>query len=146
MNILRDRFGSPYMVCNSIIERLKHGAKVRTPAELRTLSDELANAQVTLKKNKIDTQNNIVEICLRLESCLRYKWRDRIMQNKQSTGVYLDSSEFVIFVQEQADTVNDLLYGRDALEDCPNGTRMGKSISSLPVATQNAGSSIPTHS
>ena len=148
MNILRDRFGSPYMVCNSIIERLKHGAKVRTPAELRTLSDELANAQVTLKKNKmyneIDTQNNILEICLRLESCLRYKWRDRIMQNKQSTGVYLDFSEFVIFVQEQADTVNDPLYGRDALEDRPNGTRMGKSISSLPVATQNAGSSIPS--
>ena len=50
----------------------------------------------------------------------------------------------MIFVQEQADTVNDPLYGRDALDDRPNGTRMDQSISSLPVATQNAGSSIPS--
>ena len=90
MNILDDRFGSPYIVCNSMIERLKHGPEVRTPEELRTFSDELGNAEVTLKKKKmfreIDTQINIVQICLRLEASLRYKWRNRIVKHKQSTG------------------------------------------------------------
>ena len=148
LKILHDRFGSRYIVCNSIIERLKHGPIVRTPAELRTLSDELANAEVTLKDKKmyseIDTQNNIVEICLRLEPCLRYKWRNQIMKNKASTGVYLDFSDFVKFVQVQADIVNDPLYGKDALEDHSSKGGIRKSVSSLPVAVQNAGNSNST--
>ena len=84
LKILRERFGCSYNVCNSIIEKLKHGPDVCTPIELRTFSDKLANAKVTLKKNnmynEIDTQNNIVEIChvsrvlcvLRVTNCIQY--------------------------------------------------------------------------
>ena len=72
MRILRDRFGSPHLICNSVIERLKHGHDIRTPAELRTFADDLANAEITLKNNnmytEINTQNNIIQICHRLES------------------------------------------------------------------------------
>ena len=140
VKILYDRFGSPYIVCNSVIERLKFGPDVRSPGELRTFSDELANAEITLKKNEmyteIDTQNNIIEICHRLESSIRYEWRSRVMKNKQSTGVYMNFSEFVIFIQEQADIVNDPLYGKDVLEDRPNKSRMRKSVSSALVSTK----------
>ena len=38
MKILRDRFGSPYVVCNSVIQRLIHGPNVRSPSEIRTLA------------------------------------------------------------------------------------------------------------
>ena len=145
MNILHNRFGSPYIVCTSVIEHLKYGPDVRSPSELRTFSDELANAEVTLKNNnmftEIDTQNNIIEICLRLECSLRFEWRKRVMKHKQSTGVYLSFSEFVIFMQEQADIVNDPLYGNDALMDRPARNRMKKSISSFPVVTHGTGSS-----
>ena len=145
MNILHNRFGSPYIVCTSVIENLKHGPDVRSPSELRTFSDELANAEVTLKNNhmftEIDTQNNIIEICLRLECSLRFEWRKRVMKHKQSTGVYLSFSEFVIFMQEQADIVNDPIYGNDALMDRPGRNRTNKSISSFPVATHGTGSS-----
>ena len=140
VKILYDRFGSPYIVCNSVIERLKYGPDVRSPGELRTFSDELVNAEITLKKNEmyteIDTQNNIIEICHRLESCIRYEWRRRVMKNKQSTGVYMNFSDFVIFIQEQADIVNDPLYGKDVLEDRPNKSRMRKSVSSSLVSTK----------
>ena len=132
---LHERFGSPYIVCNSIIERLKYGPDVRSPSDVRTFSDELCNAEVTLKKNnmytELDTQNNIIKICLRLESYIRYKWRSRVMKNKQSTGAYLRFSDFVTFVQEHADTVNDPLYGNDALEDRPSRNVTKKSVSSL---------------
>ena len=148
VKILHDRFGSPYIVCNSVIERLKYGPDVRTPGELRTFSDELANAEITLKKNRmfteIDTQHNIIEICLRLESSIRYEWRNRVMKNKQSTGDYMNFSEFVGFIQEQADIVNDPLYGKDVLKDRPKKVVMGKSVSSLPVATRSTCSSTPT--
>ena len=84
MKILRDRFGSLYIVCNSIIERLIHGPNVRSPSEIRTLADELCNAEITLRSNQmyteIDTQNNIIQICLRLESNLRYEWRSKVMK------------------------------------------------------------------
>ena len=150
VKILYERFGSPYIVCNSVIERLKYGPDVRSPAELRTFSDELANAEITLKKNsmftEIDTQRNIIEICLRLESSIRYEWRNRVMKTKQSTGVYLNFSGFVTFIQEQADILNDPLYGKDALEGRPNRNKLSKSVSSLSVAIQDTGSSVQSNS
>ena len=150
VKILYERFGSPYIVCNSVIERLKYGPDVRSPAELRTFSDELANAEITLKKNsmftEIDTQRNIIEICLRLESSIRYEWRNRVMKTKQSTGVYLNFSGFVTFIQEQADILNDPLYGKNALEGRPNRNKSSKSVSSLSVAIQDTGSSVQSNS
>ena len=94
IKILRDRFGSPYVVCTSVIERLINGPSVRSPFEIRTLADELSYAEITLKNNqlyndRIDTQNNIIQICIRLEPSLRYEWRSRVMKDKQSTGAYL---------------------------------------------------------
>ena len=70
IKILRERFGSPHIVCNNLVSNLKNGANVRTPAELRTFADDLSNAEVTLKGNamftEMDTQSNIVHICRRL--------------------------------------------------------------------------------
>ena len=150
IKILRERFGSPYIVCNSIIESLKYGPDVRSPPDIRTFSDELCSAEVTLKNNnmytEIDTQNNIIEMCLRLESQLRYEWRSLVMKSKRCTGTYLKFSDFVTFVQEQADIVNDPLYGKDALKDRPNRSSKGKSITSLPVATHGVDIPIPRSS
>ena len=119
MKILHERFGSPHIICNSIISGLKDGSSVRTPSELRSFADELANAEITLKGkdmfSEVDTQNNIVHICRRLHPQLRYKWRDTVMTEKQSTSVYLKFSDFVQYVQDQADVVNDPIYGEDAL-------------------------------
>ena len=148
MKILRDRFGSPYVVCNSVIQRLIHGPSVRSPSEIRTLADELCNAEITLRKNQmyteIDTQNNIIQICLRLESSLRYQWRNKVMKNKQSTGVYLNFSDFVSFVQEHADVVNDPLYGYDALEDPSSRHKEKTTVSSLPTSIRDVRDYVPS--
>ena len=143
LKILRERFGSPHIVCNNLESKLKTGADVRTPAELRTFADELSNAEVTLKGNdmfpEMDTQSNIVQICRRLIPQLRYKWRDHVMKKKKTTSAYLTFSDFVLYVQEQADIVNDPIYGKDALIDRSNHSLGSKkSVSSLPVATQAA--------
>ena len=144
MKILRDRFGSPYIVCSSVIEQLIHGPDVRSPSELRTLADELCNAEITLRNNQmyteIDTQNNIIQICLRLESNLRYEWRSRVMKSKQSTGIYLSFSDFVNFVLEHADVVNDPLYGNDALIGRSSRCSKKSTVSSLPSTIQGVSS------
>ena len=141
MKILRVRFGSPHLICNSVIERLKHGHDISTPAELRTFADDLANAEITLKNNnmytEIDTQKNIIQICHRLESNIRYKWRSRVMKHKQSTNDYLNFTDFVCFVRQQADVVNDPLYGLDVLDDRPVSGSGKKSVTSLPIATHS---------
>ena len=119
MKILYERFGSPHIFCNSIISGLKDGSSVSTHSELRSFADELANAEITLKGkdmfSEVDIQNNIVHICRRLQPHLRYKWRDTVMKEKRVTSVYLKFSDFVQFVQVQADVVNDPIYGEDAL-------------------------------
>ena len=148
MKILRDRFGSPYVVCNSVIQRLIHGPSVRSPSEIRTLADKLCNAEITPRKKQmyteIDTQNNIIQICLRLEPSLKYEWRNRVMKNKQSTGVYLNFSDFVSFVQEHADVVNDPLYGGDALEDPSSRLKEKTTISSLPTSIRDVRDYVPS--
>ena len=148
IKILRDRFGSPYVVCNSVIQRLIQGPNVRSPSEIRTLADELCNAEITLRKKQmyteIDTQNNIIQICLRLESSLRYEWRNRVMKNNQSMGVYLNFSDFVSFVQEHADVVNDPLYGDDALEDHSRRYKEKTTISSLPSSIRDVCDYVPS--
>ena len=131
-------------MCSSVIERLIHGPDVRSPSELRTLADELCNAEITLRNNQmyteIDTQNNIIQICLRLESNLRYEWRSRVMKSKQSTGIYLSFSDFVNFVQEHADVVNDPLYGNDALIGRSSRYSKKSTVSSLPTTIQGVSS------
>ena len=119
MKILHDRFGSPHIICNSIISGLKDGSSVRTPSELQSFTDELANAEIALKGkdmfSEVDTQNNIVLICRRLQPQLTYRLRDTVMKEKRVTSVYLKFSDFVQFVQDQANIVNDPIYGEDAL-------------------------------
>ena len=112
------------------------------------LHDELCNAEITLRKKQmyteIDTQNNIIQICLRLESSLRYEWRNRVMKNKQSVEVYLNFSDFVSFVQEHADVVNDPLYGDDALEDHSRRHKEKTTISSLPSSIRDVCDYVPS--
>ena len=105
-------------MCNNLVSKLKPGADVRPPAELRTFTDELSNTQVTLEGNdmvpEMDTQSNIVHISRRLIPQLRYKWCDNVMK-KKATSAYLTFSDFVLYMQEHADNVNDPIYWRDAL-------------------------------
>ena len=62
---------------------------------------------------EVDTQKHNVPICRRLQAQLRYRWRDTVM--KRATYAYLKLSDGVQFVQEQAEVVNDPIYGEDAL-------------------------------
>ena len=59
------------------------------------------------------------------------------MKHKQSTNNYLNFLDFVCFVRQQADVVNDPLYGLDVLDDRPVSSSGKKSITSLPIATQS---------
>ena len=141
MSILRERFGSPHIICNSIISSLKNGGNVRTPGELRTLADELANAEMSLKANsmfsEIDTQNNIVNISCRLHTSLRYKWRDHVMRRKRESSEYLRFSDFVNFLKEQADVVNDPIYGLDALSDTSAKSNNHRSVAGFSASTNS---------
>ena len=72
---------------------------------------------------------------------------EKSSHEKQAMYRYLlKFSDFVTFVQEQADIVNDPLYGKDALKDRPNRSSKGKSITSLPVATHGVDIPIPRSS
>ena len=55
----------------------------------------------------------------------------------------MNFSEFVGFIHEQADIVNDPLYGKDVLKDRPKKVVMGKSVSSLQISTRGTCSSTP---
>ena len=61
------------------------------------------------------------------------------MKKKKTTSAYLTFSDFVLYVQEQADIVNDPVYGKDALiEHSSYSLGSKKTVSSLPVTTHAA--------
>ena len=64
------------------------------------------------------------------------------MKNKQSTSVYLDFSDFVTFVHERAEIVNDPLYGKNALQDRSIRNSGKRSATSPHVSTQKTSSSL----
>ena len=128
-----------YATLSSLV--LKNGGNVRTPSELRTLADELANAETPFNANsmfsEIDTQNNIVNICCRLHTSLRYKWRDHVMRRKRESSEYLRFSYFVNFVKEQADVVNDPIYGYDSLSDTSAKSNNHRSVAGFSASTNS---------
>ena len=56
---------------------------------------------------------------------------------------YLNFSDFVSFIQEHADVVNDPLYGDDALEDHSRRYKEKTTISSLPLSIRDVCDYIP---
>ena len=131
--ILRQRFGDPYIITTALLDKLKQQKEVRTPSALRTLADELNSAKIVLKSlnmySELDNQYHIKEIGSRLSLHLWDTWRDRVFSIKRKQARYATFDEFVEFVSEKADEVNDPVYGLTSTAESrtrcgtPSGTK-----------------------
>ena len=121
MKRLRTRFGSPHVICETVMSDLKRHPDAHTAADLRQFADELTTASDVLKEHsmyaEIDTQNFILSMCMKLQLRVRYKWRNRAADKLHDTEAYPRFCDFVAFVARQADVLNDPVYGGDALFD-----------------------------
>ena len=121
MDKLKSRFGSPHVICETILSDLSARKEAKTAPELRHLADNLSNAAMILKEHgkypEINTQNFIIGICKKLDTRLRYKWRERATNAQMDNGAYPTFSDFVSFVERRADISNDPVYGGDVLAD-----------------------------
>ena len=85
-----------------------------TAVDLRHFADLLITASHILKEHgmysEIDTQNLILSMCMKLQLPIRYKWRDHAKDKLQTSNAYPRFSDFVSFVERQADVLNDPVY------------------------------------
>ena len=119
MKRLKSRFGSPHVICETVLSDLNDYPDVHTPHDIRQFADQLNNASVILKEHsmysEMDTQNFILCMCLKLPVRIRYKWRDHATDSLEKRNLYPNFQDFVVFVERQASVLTDPVYGGDAL-------------------------------
>ena len=77
---LTDRYGFPHVICEAVMSDLRGCSYAKTPLEFRNFADLLSGAWIVLRQHgrysDMDTQKFILTMCLKLQSSLRYKWRE----------------------------------------------------------------------
>ena len=121
MSRLKDRYGSPHVICEAVMSDLRGCSDAQTALQLRNFADLLSGALIVLRQHgrysDMDTQKFILTMCLKLQSSLRYKWREIAADTLAKGGSYPLLDEFVSFVETRATVYNDPIYGGDALMD-----------------------------
>ena len=119
MEKLRSRFGSPHVVCETVLSDLRALPCASSALDLRHFADTLLHSSVVLKANdrhsEVDTQTFILSMCLKLKMQLRYKWRENAVHNLEHGGSYPTFDDFILFVEREALLENDPVYGGEAL-------------------------------
>ena len=130
--LLKEQFGSKYLIATNIMRTLSDGPMATTPRQIRTLAYELRNAQITLTNEdmyaEINTQTCIVSVCKRMSNELREKWTSLTTTNRRKHGDYLPFSKFVDFVEDEAGRLNDPVFGREAFDYEPSRHQRPKSF------------------
>ena len=115
IDILNERFGNPHLVSNSIVRNLKLGKQIKTPFELRQLSDDVKNAKLVLAKldmmAEVSCQAVIVDIVDRLPPYLQNKWCKHALDHKRSKKVYPKFDNLSEFLSEAASDMADPVSG-----------------------------------
>ena len=124
-SILRERFGEPFMIAESIMNNLKTCSQARTPTEIRSLADELSAAVTTLSEismlKEIDTQSSIKLIISRLPLHVQRRWSKLAFEKKRDERCYPGILELAEFLTESADLINDpgdLQYNKSSFVPC----------------------------
>lgn len=134
MKILKNRFGNPFIISDTVIRGLKEGGPIRTADEMLQLADSLNNARMILKLIKmfgeVNTQETIVKICDRIPSFLRNRWRREVYKYKEEEGWYPGFVRFTAFVSTAAKEMSDPLWGEKASMTSSSGRTTAKFVSS----------------
>ena len=119
MKRLKSRFGSPHVICETVLSDLKDYPDAHTPPDIRQFADQLNNASVILKEHsmysEMDTQNFILCMCLKLPVRIRYKWRYHATDSLEKRNLYPNFQDFVLFVERRASVLTDPVYGGETL-------------------------------
>lgn len=129
-SILARGFGNDDLVSEMILKSIKTGKPVRSGGDLQHLADQLTNCLATLqsmnKLHEIDTQDCIRLIVSRLQRWIENRWKRLAHDMKKETGKYSSFEKFVEFICNEADYVNDPMYGdpgsQATMRDCKNSS------------------------
>ena len=122
MSRLKDRYGSPYVICEAVMSDLRGCSDANTPLELRHFADLLSSALIVLRQHgrysDMDTQKFILTMCLKLQSSLRYIMaRNSSRHSGEEWFPILSLMNLCRLSKLERLLYNDPIYGGDALMD-----------------------------
>ena len=145
-DILKSRFGNPFLICEKVISSLRNGKLLKGSEDLRKFADELSNCYTTLSSlrqvDEINSQSSIAEIALRLPQYLRNRWRKAATEFKETKSRYPKFEEFVEFVEKTASEATDPVYGQWGLKSRTDGKPPRNTSLSTVVQTSKSSSSV----
>ena len=113
--ILSERFGSPFLITEKLVNDLRSGKSVRTPEEIRHLADELQTSLAILREHgtqsEVESQHFLVAILQRFPKPIQLRWKKYALDSKRKCNKYPSVSHFAQFIAEEADDAMDPVYG-----------------------------------
>lgn len=114
-DILSSRFGNPHIVTKRIVENLKCGKFIKSPQDTQQFADDLGNAYLILSQlemlNEINSQSDVFQIAERFPNYVQNRWKRKAVKVNKADGHYPKFEDFVEFVKDHAEEVNDPYYG-----------------------------------
>ena len=119
--ILDERYGDPCKIAHKIVENLRNGKPVHTASEIKRLSADLNDAELTLREinmlEKMMSQPIIREIVLRLPDHLCKKWQSFSVKKRLTEKSYPDFEALCEFVRGHSEILSDEIFGEKFLSD-----------------------------
>ena len=116
--VLRSRFGDPYVITHHVVSNLRDGKPAKSPKEIQQLADDLAGSINTLQEagtmSEVESQTFVSSIIKRLPPRIQYSWRRNAVSVKRQTSRYPSFEQFAEFIQEEAEAETDPLFGKSA--------------------------------
>ena len=113
--ILKRRFGDPYLSTERLVTSLRNGKSVRSAEDIRQLADDLEGTFSTLTQLKtlteIESQQVILDVVQRFPINVQHRWKRSAVEKRREENCYPNFKEFVKFINEEADDVTDPVYG-----------------------------------
>ena len=142
--ILSSRFGNPHVVTKRIVENLKCGKPIKSPQDTQQFADDLGNAYLILSQldmlNEINSQSDVFQIAERFPGYVQNRWKRKAVKINKAEGHYPKFEDFVEFVKDHAEEINDPYYGHQ------NTNRQEAQRSGKHAAASNAAQSGKTNS
>ena len=143
-SILKERFGNPHLVSETVVRNLQFGKPVRSHEDLRQLCDDAKNAKIVLTQlkimNEVGPQSVLLDIVSRLQPYLQRRWQKRALEINDSKDAYPEFSDLCDFLSAASKHSSDPVYGFSYMKKDKAGIKSVSHVTNVSNSPSQSGS------
>ena len=143
-SILKERFGNPRLVSETVVRNLRFGKPVRSHEDLRQLCDDAKNAKIVLTQlkmmNELGPQSVLLDIVSRLQPYLQRRWQKRALEINDSKDAHPEFSDLCDFLSAASKHSSDPGYGYSYMKKDKAGIKSVSHVTNVSNSPSQSGS------